>query len=429
MSDESIDPDCIENYYAIVPFGGENAGAPGPYPEVESDTEPAPAHHNMRRRVGMFTWSCPEIYAPLLAERRARKYLKPADLSKPALWARITAAAGVPLERGIIVQEPHARRNSAGERETHYHVCFKAAAVVKPRTMEKEMSQFGVYGRVSFHLDSFAESVEYCQCESAKKPPSDIDPDPFCIGFHADEIPSILEELPPQKCARMRLTPAEFQTIIVDNACKTAVDAWTLARQLQQKHNDTLYNTLWDVPDVPAAIKKVWDTYNLTSSLQGETWWCSKAPFPLSDYTVPEGVRQWMRELKHTHTLVLGGKAGAGKSSFACALLAADYYFFSDLESLNSVAIDTAACNGVVFDETELDGVHVNDAKKVLDVKFTRVVTARYKKGVIPAGVPRIFTTNVSELAYFLPKPRNSDDKEAMERRIKWVTVSGPLRR
>ena len=81
-----------------------------------------------------------------------------------------------------------------------------------------------------------------------------------------------------------------------------------------------------------------------------------------------------------------------------------------------------------MIDEACLHHRTIDDAKDLLDVAKSRDITCRNRDGRIPAGTPRIFSTNWGYEGFFPPDARLSLHEEAIRRRVLWVAVDSDLR-
>lgn len=93
-----------------------------------------------------------------------------------------------------------------------------------------------------------------------------------------------------------------------------------------------------------------------------------------------------------THSLLLTGPPGIGKTQFARYLLGDCDYVKGTLESLRECKFDRP----LLFDEIHMlgPGVDPEQSKEITDVENGGTIKLRYKDVQIPPGVPRIFVSN-----------------------------------
>lgn len=111
-----------------------------------------------------------------------------------------------------------------------------------------------------------------------------------------------------------------------------------------------------------------------------------KAPgVPMTKFRIPE----WNQE----KTLILWGKSGVGKTSLAQALLP-NALFVNHPDQLRGY--DSTIYNGVVFDDMNWLHRPREEHIAVTDTYQDRAIHCRYAIALLPAGTPRIFTTNLT---------------------------------
>lgn len=97
--------------------------------------------------------------------------------------------------------------------------------------------------------------------------------------------------------------------------------------------------------------------------------------------------KEWDR-LKQS--LVIVGKAGAGKSNWVRNLFAGGCYEITEMEDLKSVPDDAT---GLLFDDQEYSNLKIQTQKNLTDVRTGRSVKARNVNGWKP-HLPAVFTCN-----------------------------------
>jgi len=147
--------------------------------------------------------------------------------------------------------------------------------------------------------------------------------------------------------------------------------------------------------------------------------------FVTPKYSLEQFVRQALN-LKENKVIVLYGKSGAGKTEFALAHFERPL-LVSEMDDLKGL---TARNDGIVFDDMEFTTLSAKAVIKLLDTSYKRSIQARYRNAVIPAGLPRIFTTNLHMVyphSHIFPPGKNSEQYEAITRRYTAVRVDGNL--
>lgn len=93
-----------------------------------------------------------------------------------------------------------------------------------------------------------------------------------------------------------------------------------------------------------------------------------------------------------THSLLLTGPPGIGKTQFARYLLGDCDYVKGTLENLRKCRFDKS----ILFDEIHMLGPNVDpeQSKEITDVENGGTIQMRHKDVSIPPGVPRIFVSN-----------------------------------
>lgn len=94
-----------------------------------------------------------------------------------------------------------------------------------------------------------------------------------------------------------------------------------------------------------------------------------------------------------TKTLILWGPPNIGKTHFALCLLK-KALMLSHLDRLS--ILDTSIHEGVIFDDMDFRHFPVSSQIHLVDTAFDRDIHIRYQTALLPSGVPRIVTTNVT---------------------------------
>lgn len=139
--------------------------------------------------------------------------------------------------------------------------------------------------------------------------------------------------------------------------------------------------------------------------------------FPLSSFHSHELAKldSWKRD---SESLILSGPTGTGKTKLAQALIGPCHLFVRDPDTLKQFNPDHHT--GVVFDDMSLTDVRVfptlESVIHILDVEEEAQVRCRYASVTLPAGIPRVFTTN-RRLSEFIP----DDPHGSLVRRMFYV--------
>lgn len=116
------------------------------------------------------------------------------------------------------------------------------------------------------------------------------------------------------------------------------------------------------------------------------------------------------------------GAAGTGKSNFAL------HHFkhgvlISHIDDLKKIDDLT---DGIVFDDMAFNKYPASAIIHLLDREMDRSIHARYNNAMIPANIPKIFTSNRDDI--FVPEtPINEEQEAAIKRRYKVLHVTAPL--
>ena len=140
--------------------------------------------------------------------------------------------------------------------------------------------------------------------------------------------------------------------------------------------------------------------------------------YSLSDFSCPP--------LDLTKAVVLFGNANIGKTQFALAHFKYSL-LVTRMDDLKKISLRT---DGIVFDQmcfTHSDTKKLNltadETINLLDMELERSSPARYGDASIPAGMPRVFTTNrkANSGEPIFPKGCNAAEQDGIDRRVAWV--------
>lgn len=112
--------------------------------------------------------------------------------------------------------------------------------------------------------------------------------------------------------------------------------------------------------------------------------------YPLTDFTVPKLITQWIASDTHRALWVLG-KSGLGKTQLIKALLP-NSLFVSHMDKLKM--FDPAKHQYIVFDDMSFTHFPRTAQIHLLDIENTRDINVKFGMISIPAGVRRIFLSN-----------------------------------
>ena len=151
------------------------------------------------------------------------------------------------------------------------------------------------------------------------------------------------------------------------------------------------------------------------------------------DYSDLNYVKQWLAGGYKTHALVLSGDGGTGKAclaeALACQASSTGFWFLDDPDDLRTLEGLIQPGHAIIIDERDLAEVPVNQVKKLLDLAKTRSIRCRHFNETLPAGCPRIITTNAADLESFYPMMRNRQDRTGVLRRQMFQVVAKSVRK
>jgi len=184
--------------------------------------------------------------------------------------------------------------------------------------------------------------------------------------------------------------------------------------------------------DVGALVSKAVGAWEGT--LGESTTLVTRLEFGIARFIMPRapGVDKWILGRYKKRALILHGPPGWGKSEFACAVMMVvvgdkGFHFITKLDRLKTIRFESG--QGLVFDELSLAGRDIDDVKCLLDLPKTRDIACRNNDAIIPAGTPRIFTTNHAGKHFWPMEAYHPDHMKAVKRRHDWATATGDLRR
>ena len=408
--------------------------------DSSGDEADAEAESKSRCQCGQFVWPCPRENPQELATRKARKWLKPEDLSKEAfglLFKDVGTRLGLgpKFEKLHVFDEPHKKfSTAAGVRERHKHLVFKVKCGFAHVRFQKDLAARGVYGHFSFNLVGYVSYLRYCLTESPKKLLSDTDQTPWSWPPIAPAALIALCEKPtPQMDARNNdgaaakgrkrklMTFSEVTDAFVEAGVQTEQDAWILAKSRKVAGDDTLFNTLGAAPCVSNLVTRVVKAWGCETMACGTL--CKQPDYTLDKFIPPHDVSPqldgWLAGGWKRQVLILCGEPGIGKTELGRALLhsvAGSFHFVNKLDRLRDVVFCPG--QGLVVDELCLAGKDVDDVKALLDLAKTRDMECRNRDGVIPRGTPRVFSTNWPWDLFWPRAVMGKEHKGAILRRV-----------
>lgn len=96
--------------------------------------------------------------------------------------------------------------------------------------------------------------------------------------------------------------------------------------------------------------------------------------------------------------------------------------FVSKLDQMRKIQIQPQ--QGILVDEASFRSLDIDDCKAWLDVSHSRDVRNRCCDGHVPAGTPRVFTTNHSPHQFWPAEYFTEAHKFAIDRRIMLVSIT-----
>lgn len=351
----------------------------------------------------------------------------------------------------VIVAEPHKRYDAERERrEVHYHLVVKFRQPFAHFRVNQDMAALGAHGKWTFNLCGFAAYLHYVLKEGPNKIATNLDKEPcFWPGsFTAVHAQQIMEEVSNSQiqrqgnadvkdqmeaCAvrrpckrRKTLTMSEFTDLIVEHHVETEQQLYALAKRPKMEGETLLWDFVLSAKEPEKLLAKVLRAWN--SERMAPTVLHQKSKWAVSDFHLPPLVKQWHDEHRLTHTLVLSGPGGCGKTALCAALLSAhgSFYFLDKLEAIKLCSFHSTT--SLLVDDVCLRANNVDDCKSWLDVTACRFAACRHQDGLLPPGL-RIFTTNWDKRGFLPEEARHEEHVAAIDRRMWWVEVQNDLRK
>lgn len=138
----------------------------------------------------------------------------------------------------------------------------------------------------------------------------------------------------------------------------------------------------------------------------------------------PEDFVEQLLSFSETKAWLIYGRTNTGKTNFAMAHFK-NPLLVRHLEDLG--ALDPNVHDGIVFDDVDFKHLFFTAIKNILDPDFDSSIQVRYQLVRIPAGMPRIFTHQHSDI--FFPPSMSVLQVEAIERLFKTFEVKKDLRK
>jgi len=148
--------------------------------------------------------------------------------------------------------------------------------------------------------------------------------------------------------------------------------------------------------------------------------------FELDDFVnVPYEVERWRDCEALTHSLVLVGESGWGKTALAKVLLGSGYVFVRHMDALKRHDLMSPYVSGIIFDDMSFRHWSCDHVKHLVDVAEESHINVKHSIAVIPKGLPRIFTANRADI--FACGDATQADAVAIDRRIRVVVLDESL--
>ena len=176
--------------------------------------------------------------------------------------------------------------------------------------------------------------------------------------------------------------------------------------------------------------KAIDDAWKIHKASMGEAFYTghilqTKCKYPIETFIVTEEMQEWVSKLHKTKSLVLHGPGGIGKTQLAQALLlqvCPKFFLCDSFEQTNKC--NWTGREGILFDDVTLAAFGIDEAKALLDVEQSRAVKCRYEDGMLPAGAPRIYSTNHQRISFYPRDYTTTEHKYPIDRRVLWIEVT-----
>lgn len=120
--------------------------------------------------------------------------------------------------------------------------------------------------------------------------------------------------------------------------------------------------------------------------------------------------------------IVICGPTNLGKTALAMGL-STQPYLVSHMDQLRTIPFGTTH---LVLDDMSFSHLPRSTILHLMDLEHDRTIHARYAAAVLASGLPRIFTTNLTNFLGSENEMNRADDP-AIARRIAWFDVNDPL--
>ncbi|CAK9006261.1 Uncharacterized protein SCF082_LOCUS8955, partial [Durusdinium trenchii] len=140
------------------------------------------------------------------------------------------------------------------------------------------------------------------------------------------------------------------------------------AKEEKMRGNSLVWDHVGQFRDPAAEVQKILAAWHRPETLGASTLITSPR-FPLEHFDVPPRVLQWKETQSLTHTLILRGPPGTGKTEMAISVLLstcrAGIHFVSKLDQMHKITVHPG--EGLVVDEACFRTVSIDDAKAWCD--------------------------------------------------------------
>jgi hypothetical protein len=271
------------------------------------------------------------------------------------------------VEKASCHDEPHKRlRPSAARRERHKHIALKVSGNVSHKTVSDAFFRaHGLRINFSFKQNRFVGYLAYLTTHG-KKASTDLDLKPATYPPNLDIQAELATARHPGDAPakegkkRKRLTFDDVSNVILegvgDGPIHSVQALESTAATLKAAGNIEMWNflgTLKNTAEARALVSKAWRM----SGSQSHPMWRSAPDHPLAAFSFGqlEDVAQWLQHKHKTHSLVLSGDGGLGKTSLAEALIAdvcpGGFWFLDDPDDFREIDGEIQSGHGLVIDE------------------------------------------------------------------------------